>query len=69
MARMIVKCCNNCRKKLRLEEWEYIGTNVLHTKCDGFICLSFAHDGFAIWMTGVDPNEGRCEEWERREDA
>ena len=72
MARLIVKCCNNCRKKLRLEEWEYMhsdgGTNVYHTKCDGYVCLAFADEGLAVWMTGTDPNKERCEVWSERHD-
>lgn len=56
--------CQNCRKCLRLMQFDYKPTGgVDHIKQRGFICLAFASEGDAIWMTGLKPEESFCEEY------
>lgn len=63
----MTECCRTCRHRLDLEKWDYSHGGCVHEKItDGFVCLSCAHEGVAIWMVGDDENTGMCEDYERR---
>ena len=64
--RWIGMCCDTCRKKLKLEQYDYSCGGCDHIEMPGYICLAFKSDGVAVWMHGVDPKKAKCEECEER---
>ena len=58
---MANECCANCTKCLKLVRHHHYHGGVSHIEYDDFICLAFASEGLAIWMSGVDPKKDRCE--------
>lgn len=61
--------CANCTKCLKLERHHHHKDGVAHTECSGFVCLVFASEGDAIWITGLDPNKEYCEEFSPKENV
>ena len=60
---MAKECCANCTKCLKLKHYDYLEHGVDHIEMDGYVCLIFASEGQATWITGIDPNKERCEEF------
>lgn len=61
--------CHNCKYRLKPRLFDYRGKGCKHKEMKGFICLSFAHEGVATWMVGLDDDDSKCECWERKGDA
>lgn len=64
---MANECCANCTKCLKLTWHQHHGRGVEHHEMDGYVCLIFASEGQATWLTGLDPNEEHCEEFSAKE--
>ncbi len=65
---VLIKCCDTCKCKMRLDKYDYSIDRYKHTKYDGFACLAFADEGLVIHMTGTDPTNGICEMYEAKEE-
>ena len=66
---MAKECCANCTKCLKLVRHHHFVHGVDHIDYGGYICLAFAFEGIAVWLTGTDPNKERCEEFSAKETA
>ena len=44
-----------------LVNYDYAGRGCKHTAVEGFLCMAFADERTAVWMTGIDPDDGHCE--------
>ena len=55
------ECCANCQFYLNLEKWDYRYGGCQHTPQEGYVCMSSADEGVAIWMIGCDENKAHCE--------
>ena len=64
---MAKECCANCTKCLKLKRHHHHDHGVEYIEYDGYICLAFASEGTAVWITELDPNEERCEEFSPKE--
>lgn len=64
----MTECCRTCRHRLDLRKWDYSHGGCVHERItDGFVCLSCADEGVAIWMVGTDEGTEYCECYEPRE--
>ncbi len=55
---MLKECCQNCRLCLKLTQFDYKPTGTVdHVPMRGYICLAFASEGDAIWITGLNPSD------------
>ena len=63
-------CCETCANCLKVERYNYKeGGGVDHIPMEGFICIAFACEGWATWMTGnIDKRVDFCEEWRERKE-
>lgn len=60
--RRMTECCETCNKCLDLVRYNYGRDGGCdHRIQPGFICLAFADEGQAIWMTGIKRETGMCE--------
>lgn len=56
------ECCTNCKLYLNMEAWDYSVPGVVDKhNLPGYTCMLFAHEGTAVQMIGIDPNNGMCE--------
>lgn len=55
------ECCKNCKRNLKLTKFDYSQGGCKHTDMEGFICTAFAYEGEAVWMIGLNQEEGLCE--------
>ena len=53
--------CTSCFHRLDLINYDYSDKGCKHTKMDGYVCLAFADEGKAIWMTNCDEDTDICE--------
>ena len=63
------ECCANCRRRYKLEKFDYSRGGCEHTEMDGYICMAFADEKVAVWMVGKDERNGMCEVFSPKEDA
>lgn len=63
------ECCNTCKFRKKLINYDYSGKGCRHTDYDGFACIVFAHEGVVIHHTGrLESGKGElCEEYVREE--
>ena len=63
----MAECCKTCRYRLKLVKYDYSHGGCKHEDMDGYVCMSFAHEGVACWMVGLDENTGFCECYKPKE--
>jgi len=59
--------CETCARRYRLRKSVYSRGGCETTDMDGYICMCFAKDGVAVWMTGNIEEYGICEAYQPRE--
>lgn len=55
------ECCANCRNRYELVKFDYSRGGCKHTDMDGYICMAFANENQAVWMVGLQEQNGLCE--------
>lgn len=55
------ECCENCRNRYKLVKFDYSKRGCQNTDMDGYICMAFAKEKQAIWMIGLQEQNGLCE--------
>ena len=65
---MTNECCNTCKYKLNIRQYDYSNGGCRHKSVHGFACMCFQQEGTVIWMYGSDPNIGICEDYEAKEE-
>lgn len=63
---VLIKCCDTCKRKMRLDKYDYSIGGCKHTRYDGFACLAFIDEGLVIHMTGTGPANDICEMYEEK---
>lgn len=53
--------CANCQKAFKAVHYDYSGPGCKHVDMDGYICMAFADEHKAVWMTGISPDCCVCE--------
>ena len=44
-----------------LVNYDYAERGCKQTAVKGFLCMAFADERTAVWMTGIDPDDSYCE--------
>lgn len=65
---VLIKCCDTCKRKMRLDKYDYSIDGCKHTRYDGFACLAFIDEGLVIHITGTGPANDICEMYEAEEE-
>lgn len=60
------ECCNNCRFKKSITQYDYSGKGCKHTDVEGYACTAFTCEDFVIWKVGSD-GYGTCEMFQPKE--
>lgn len=63
---MMEESCETCARRYRLRKSVYSRSGCETTDVDGYICMCFANDGVALWMTGTIEEYGVCEAYQPR---
>lgn len=58
--------CETCARRYRLRKSVYSHNGCEHSEMEGFICMCFANERIAEWMTGVVEEYGVCEAYQPR---
>ena len=62
-----MECCDTCRYKLRLVQYNYSHGGCNHTDMAGYVCMAPEYENEAIWMIGTNPAIGMCECYESKD--
>lgn len=54
------ECCTTCARYFKGKKSDYSKGGCKDSDMDGFICMCFADEDIAVWMTGIGQNE-QCE--------
>jgi len=60
--------CETCARRYKLRKNVYSRGGCEHEEMDGYICMCFASEGVAVWMTGMVEEYGICEAYRPKED-
>ena len=60
-------CCEICKRKVRIEKWDYNEPGVRKTSLKGYGCLAMLNEGLVIQMIGTDEWKDTCEMFEEKE--
>ena len=57
------ECCKTCGNQFEIVRFDYYGGGCAHTRPEGYVCMAFADERQAIWMTGIqdDGSGDMCE--------
>ena len=56
------KSCANCAHKYDIKKLDYLPSGPCkHSTPEGFVCMGFADEGIANWMTGLNAAGDICE--------
>ena len=55
------KCCANCKNHYALYRNEYYEGGCCRSYPKGYVCMLYADEGVATWLTGLNENEVYCE--------